>query len=467
MNSISSQSHSHHVVLFPFMAKGHTIPILYFARLLLRRPSISVTVFTTPANRHFISEFLADTTASIIDLPFPQNIPEIPPGIETTHKLPSMSLFPSFALATQLIQKDFERALQILPRVSFLVSDVFLWWTLESANKFNIPRFVFYGTCKYSVCVERSVTWNGLLVGPGSDDELITVPGFPWIKVTRRDFDEPKGSEVDLMKAVVSSVANSYGFILNSFYELEHVFVDYWNSHYGPKAWCVGPFCLADPQRVNRPEEPQEKTTWKQWLDHKIDQGGSVLYIAFGTHAEISIEQIKEIAIGLEKSGVNFLWVIRNIEAELGQGFEERVKERGIVVRDWVDQREILEHESVQGFLSHCGWNSVLESVCAGVPILAWPVMAEQPLTARMVVEEMKVGLRVETCDGSVRGFVKWEGLKKMVKELMEGEMGKEVRNNVKVIADMAKKAMEENNGSSWCTLDLLLDETSQSQRVY
>ncbi|MQK22673.1 hypothetical protein EI013_30365, partial [Escherichia coli] len=93
--------------------------------------------------------------------------------------------------------------------------------------------------------------------------------------------------------------------------------------------------------------------------------------------AEMSHEQLEEIATGLEESMVNFLWVIRKDEWGLPDGFEEKVKSRGIVVREWVDQREILMHESVEGFLSHCGWNSVLESICAGVPILAWPMMAE------------------------------------------------------------------------------------------
>ena len=98
----------------------------------------------------------------------------------------------------------------------------------------------------------------------------------------------------------------------------------------------------------------------------------------------------------------------------------------------WVDQTEILNHESVEGFLSHCGRNSAMEAICAGVPILAWPMMAEQLLNARMVVEEIKIGLRVETVDGSVRGFVKAEGLEKMVKKLMEGEEGEVVRKKVK-----------------------------------
>ncbi|KAK1568641.1 hypothetical protein Q3G72_027023 [Acer saccharum] len=454
---------SHHVILFPFMSKGHTIPLLHLAHLLLRLPRVAVTVFTTPANRPFISNFLVNTTASIIDLPFPENVSGIPPGIESTDKLPSMSLYVPLARATKLMQPDFERAVQDMPRVSFLVSDGFLWWTLESATKFGFPRFVFFGMNNYALCVSRSVGLNRtLLDGPKSDDELNTVTGFPWIKVTRNDFDpvftdaEPKGPPLELFIDQVTAASNSYGMIVNSFYELEPVFVEHLNREAKPKAWCVGPLCLADPPRIQH-----RKPTWIEWLDQKLEQGSSVLYVAFGTQAEISLEQLKEISSGLEESNVNFLWVIRNKESELGDGFEERVRDRGIIVREWVDQREILLHQSIQGFLSHCGWNSVMESICAGVPILAWPMMADQPLNARMVVEEIKVGVRVETCNGSVKGFVKKEGLKKMVKELMEGDKGEEVRKKVKEYAEMANKAMEENTGSSWRSLDMLMSEIS------
>nr|POF03652.1 udp-glycosyltransferase 90a1 [Quercus suber] len=320
-----------------------------------------------------------------------------------------------------------------------MVSDGFLWWTLESASKFNIPRFVFYGMCYYSCCVTRAVAIDRLLSGLESNDELITVPPLPWIKVTRNDF-EPSISEGELkgrkfeftMETIIATLLNSYGIIFNSFYELEPLFDDYWNRECTPKAWSVGPLCLAEPPKGRT--EPHNKPKWVQWLDKKLDQGSSVLYVAFGSQAEISPAQLKEIATGLEESKANFLWVIRKCESEISDGFEERVKDRGIV-------------------------NSVLESICAGVPILAWPMMADQPLNARMVVKEIKVGLRVETCDGSVRGFVKWEGLEKMVKELMEGEKGKEVRKKSKELAEMAKKAMAE-GGSSKCTLDLLINKT-------
>ncbi|KAJ4850899.1 hypothetical protein Tsubulata_035644 [Turnera subulata] len=457
----------YHAVLFPFMSKGHIIPSLRLAHLLLRR-GISITFFTTPANRSFIAKSLANTTASIIDIPFPKNIPEIPPEVESTDKLPSMSLFPQFALATKHMQADFEKALEMLPRVNFLVSDGFLWWTLESANKFGFPRLVFYGMNAYSLSLTIAVGASRLLFGPESDDQLITVPQFPWIKVTRNDFGpnfrvpEPKGSLPEFVTACRIATSNSYGMIFDGFYELEPTFADYWKMENGNGSWFVGPLCLVEPLTVEH--APHKKPTCIQWLDQKLEQGRPVLYVAFGSQAEIRPEQLHEITIGLEKSEVNFLWVTRAKESELGDEFEERVKERGIVVREWVNQREILMHPSIQGFLSHCGWNSVLESVSAGVPILCWPMMAEQHLNTRMIVEEIKIGLRVETCNGSVTGFVRWEGLRKMVKELMEGELGKMVRKNVKYYAQMAKKAIEKETGSSWRALDNMVGEICGSK---
>ncbi|KAK8347046.1 hypothetical protein V6Z12_A07G257400 [Gossypium hirsutum] len=144
MDTNSSKFSTHHAVLFPFMSKGHIIPILNLARLLLRR-GMAATMFTTTGNRPFIAESLAHTSVCIIDIPFPQNAPEIPPGVESTNLLPSMSLFFPFCKATKQMQPMVEEKLQVLVQVrpvSFMVSDGFLWWTLESATKFGLPRLV-------------------------------------------------------------------------------------------------------------------------------------------------------------------------------------------------------------------------------------------------------------------------------------------------------------------------------------
>ncbi|CAA3016867.1 UDP-glycosyltransferase 90A1-like [Olea europaea subsp. europaea] len=441
---------SPHVVIFPFMSKGHTIPVLHLARLLLHRGA-AVTLFTTPANRPFISTALFDTTVSIIDLPFPQNIDGIPPGVESTDKLPDMSQWSRLAIAAKLMKPYFEKALSSLPRISFMITDGFLGWTLESAQKFGIPRFVYYGMSNFSMALSFAVSQSRqLFIDMGSDNKkLFTIPSVPWIKFSRNDFDavfvDPEYQNTEHSEYVseqIQATGKSYGIIVNSFYELESVYADYWNREIGPKAWCVGPLCLSAPPPQNKAENGQTRS-WIQWLDGKQEEGKPVLYVAFGSQADISREQIKQIKIGLEKSGVNFLWVVRNKQAEDDDGFEHQVRDRGLLVKEWVDQREILEHSSVQGFLSHCGWNSVMESICAHVPILAWPMMADQPLNAKMVVEEIEIGLRLETFDGSGNGFVSWEHLEKMVKELMEGEMGKKVRKKVKEIGGAGQKQLQ------------------------
>ncbi|KAI4346998.1 hypothetical protein L6164_007852 [Bauhinia variegata] len=454
-SSTSNHSHPHpHALLFPFMSKGHTIPLLHLARFLLRR-DLAVTIVTTPANRPFVVESLQGATASIVDIPVPDDIPG---GVESTDKLPSNSLFYKFATATAGMQHHFDRLLETLPRVSFMVSDGFLWWTLESASKLGVPRLVYYGMSSYASAVSREAFMSGLFSGSQHEDELVTLTRFPWIRLTKNDFEsefrnpEPQSLSFKFHMNMISATINSYGILVNSFYELESVFIDYLNTESAPKSWCVGPLCT----NISEPKQPRKFGFWVEWLDQKVKEKCSVLYVAFGSQAEISAEQFTEIAKGLEKSMVNFLWVVRKREWELPDGFEERVGNRGIVVREWVDQREILMHEGVKGFLSHCGWNSVLESICAGVPILAWPVMAEQHLNVRMVEEEMKVGFRVPTCNGSVRGFVKWEGLTEQVRDLMEGEKGKKARNKVQQLAAVANKAVQE-GGSSCQALDSLI----------
>ncbi|XP_022895143.1 UDP-glycosyltransferase 90A1-like [Olea europaea var. sylvestris] len=461
MSLLSSYNPKPHVVLFPFMSKGHTIPLLQLARLLLCR-GCALTLFTTPENRPYIVQSLSGDDITIIDLPFPGNIPGIPPGIESTDKLPSMSLFFSFARATKLMQPYFEGALQKIPHVTCIVSDLFLHWTVESAIKFGVQQLGFDGMSNYVNSINRDAVINGLLSLHESADEPFTLSSFPWIKLTRNDFDypfnqrHPSGPLFDFIMEMGIALSKSYGLLVNSFYELEPLYVEYWNRESKAKAFCVGPLCMARPPKM----EPvlHQECRWIKWLDQKLAKKKPVLYVAFGSQAEISSTQLTEIARGLEESKVSFLWVVRKSGRELGDEFEDRIKERGIIVKEWVDQKRILEHEIVQGFLSHCGWNSVLESISAEVPILAWPMMAEQPLNAKMVVEEIKIGLRVETVNGSGNKFVQAESFKNKVKELMEGEKGEEVRKKVKQVAEAARNSMME-GGSSWHTLNQLIKE--------
>ncbi|OVA18915.1 UDP-glucuronosyl/UDP-glucosyltransferase [Macleaya cordata] len=130
-------------------------------------------------------------------------------------------------------------------------------------------------------------------------------------------------------------------------------------------------------------------------------------------------------------------------------GFLVRTKDRGLVLKSWAPQVSILNHKSVGGFVTHCGWNSILEAVCAGIPMVAWPLYAEQRLNKMLLVEEMKLALSIDESKG---GFVSAAELEKRVKGLMDSEEGKALRENILMMSEAAKAAIGE-GGSSHGTL--------------
>ncbi|KAI3997817.1 hypothetical protein MKX01_007704 [Papaver californicum] len=451
------------------MAKGHTIPLLHLTRLLfLHRIDIAITIFTTHANSPFIRQSLSGMKASVIDLTFPQKIhPEIPEGIESVDKLTSLSLLVPFAKATKFLQPEFDAILETLrPNVSCIISDGFLPWSLESASRLCIPRLVFDGVSNYTMALYKIISEHDFPTG-SDDDVFDVVPYFPELKLTKNDFEpefshpEP-GEHTDFYTEEFIARQNSHGIIMNSFRELEPEFVDYWNREASPRAWCIGPLCLASEKKVV--SERNSRPIWMQWLDEMSEIEKPVLYVAFGSAEEITIEQYRELATGLENSGERFLWVLRLPwfdNDEFMVAFEERVKERGVLVKnEWVDQVEILSHSCVHGFMSHCGWNSVLESICESVPVLGFPITADQHLNARMVEEYFRIGVKVVTRTGSVRGFFGSACIEKKVKEVMniKDEKWKGMFKNVKKLSEKARDAMEV-GGSSWHTLNLLIDE--------
>ncbi|KAJ0989209.1 hypothetical protein J5N97_007565 [Dioscorea zingiberensis] len=453
-----------HIAIFPFMSKGHTIPLLHLAQLLYHRCLTStITLFTTPLNSPFIRQSLTGVKANVIELPFPENIPDLPPGIESTDRLPSMLLFLPFIHAVKQLQPLFEETLKSLPTINLLISDGFLGWSRDSSAKFNIPRMVFYGMGNFAMTISAIVATEKPHRHVSSDDEPFSVTPLPHLKFTKSDFSppfddpDPKGPLAEFVYEQMIATRQSHGIMVNSFYELDEPYLDYWNKNIGPKAWCVGPLCLMAKHNVELDQSLEEqRRACMQWLDVRSTSNRPVLYVAFGSQAHVPAVQLQEIAAALEKSEIDFLWVIRDEDAEFGE-FEQKVQDRGMVVHKWVDQVEILRHESIKGFMSHCGWNSVMESVTAGVPILAWPLIAEQHLNAKFVVEEMKVGLGIR-----MRGrdeLIKSEHVEEMVRELMAGEGGKEVAKNVKVLSDKAKMAMD--GGSSWSSLEAMISEVS------
>ncbi|TKY68847.1 UDP-glycosyltransferase 72B1 [Spatholobus suberectus] len=192
----------------------------------------------------------------------------------------------------------------------------------------------------------------------------------------------------------------------------------------------------------------------------------SVLYVSFGSGGTLSQEQITELAYGLELSNHKFLWVVRapsslasdaylsaQNDVDLLQflpcGFLERTKEQGMVVPSWAPQVQILSHSSVGGFLTHCGWNSTLESVLKGVPLITWPLYAEQRMNAVVLSEDLKVGVRPRVNENDL---VEREEIADVVKRLMQGKEGREMSKRMKELKEAATNALKE-DGSSTKTL--------------
>lgn len=206
------------------------------------------------------------------------------------------------------------------------------------------------------------------------------------------------------------------GLIVNSFEKLEtKAFLALKNGacvmeEQKPRVFCVGP--LVEMIKENNNVVVDDDNGCLSWLNLQPSQ--SVVFLSFGSYGRFSKRQIKEIALGLEKSVKRFLWVVRNpigyereelsFEELFPLGFFERTKEKGKVVKDWAPQVKVLSHDSVGGFVTHCGWKSVLEAITSGVSMVTWPLYAEQRLNRVVMVEEMKVALALkENEDGFVQ----------------------------------------------------------------
>lgn len=201
-----------------------------------------------------------------------------------------------------------------------------------------------------------------------------------------------------------------------------------------------------------------------KWLASK--KPGSVVYMCFGTNASFSASQLREIATGLAASGQNFIWVVRKAknndgeEEWLPEGYEKRVEEKGLIIRGWAPQVLILDHEAVGGFVTHCGWNSVLEGVSAGLPMVTWPIFAEQFYNEKLITEVLRTGVSVgaKKWIRLVGDYVKSEQIERAVKEIMIGERSEEMRSRAKAVGEMARRAVEE-GGSSYSDLGNLIQE--------
>ncbi|KAL8258620.1 hypothetical protein R6Q59_026573 [Mikania micrantha] len=211
--------------------------------------------------------------------------------------------------------------------------------------------------------------------------------------------------------------------------------------------WALGPF---NPLELKSVSKASKVEGCLNWLDKQ--EINSVILVSFGTTISFSQKQITEIAIGLEKSDQKFVWIVREADrgdafsndvthVELPKGYEDRIKDQGLVVREWAPQLNMLAHPSIGGFMSHCGWNSCIESISMGVPIAAWPIHSDQPNNAILVSKILKIGFPVkDRCEKEE--VVSAVTVEKAVRRLMGTNEGDEMRKRAAALGLGVRKSV-------------------------
>ncbi|PKA64548.1 UDP-glycosyltransferase 73C4 [Apostasia shenzhenica] len=483
-----------HFVLIPLMAAGHTIPMIDMACLLAGHGA-AVTLITTPLNAARVkatadSIHMSGDPINIVALTFPAAEFGLPEGCENLDAVPTLDLIPNFFHACAALREPLVVHLRQVPTSpSCIIADSFHPWAHDLAVEFGVPRFMFNGFCSFSLLCRYVIYHEKILERIKEDEEQFIIPGLLHrVEISKDQCPKSIGGTVmvDFRDKMMAAEALADGVVINSFDELEPEYVAAFGKATGKTVMTIGPMLLCNEEdaaktgRGNQSAIDEERCL--SWLDGR--RPGSVVYVSFGSLAKTPPEQVMEIGLGLEASNQAFVWVIkageRSPEVEEWierERFEERTKERGLLIRGWAPQRLILGHPAVGGFVTHCGWNSTLEGVTAGVPMATWPHFAEQFLNERLVVEILKIGVSVGVKkatmfvkdgrkDGAEPAAVRREEVERAVRRLMEedGE-GKEVRERARVMGEKARKAMKE-GGSSHLNLNRLVRFARERERA-
>ncbi|CAK9874178.1 unnamed protein product [Sphagnum jensenii] len=478
-----------HVVAFPFPAKGHILPMVQLSKSLANHGIAITFVIATPhlaSARALVEESFEDQgqiqfvcfeiPPQFVDANFhnfldlmrylKQDKQEEFAGIIQQLMAPDViaSNQPSFPISHS--SSGSVGSFRFSPPVC-IISDMLLNWTQDTSDAFKIPRYCLY------TCPARglSLSWHGidwlnqgLVPFPPDAQERLEIPGFPPFL----PIDLPEGFKqgtantkfhVQQLFANFEKLKEANMVLVNTVYELESGIIAGLQKFH--RILTVGPLLLSHNDKSLFKVDAKENNC----LQFLIQQPrSSVLYICFGTIFTLPTKQLNELAVGLEASGVRFLWVIKTPKDEDGnlapdittflpEGFMERTKDRGLVYTSWAPQIQILAHPAVGGFLTHCGWNSIMESISMGVSMIAWPLWADQMLNARFCVDVLNIAIAVDK-----KEIVGPEEVERVVRLLMEDGTNEIVRKNVKELSKVVGQGIEP-GGSSRKNLDLLVEE--------
>ncbi|GLJ47388.1 hypothetical protein SUGI_1000220 [Cryptomeria japonica] len=366
-----------HVAIFPLSAgMGHFLPLVEFAKRLCHFHGFSITLIISKwmwkSQQTALLERLASSALDI-------RITEIPHIAEDENEQ-NMKIATRISMFMLKAKPHIEGVLQSLcssSPVSAFITDLFCTELLDVTAKLKMPSYIFVASSAAYVCfmLHLPKLVSEIKVSFKDADFEVEIPGLP--PIPARDLSNSVQDRSDFAFKLIlhhaSRCREASGILINTFAELEEEAMETLSTPATPPIYSIGPLMFTDS------DTPDESRCLK-WLDEQPPL--SVLFVAFGSGGVLSREQITDLAIGLEASGHRFLWVLRGyksgdsssletvISQLLPEGFEIRNKDRGLVLLNWAPQIPVLSHPSTGGFLSHCGWNSTLESISHGVPMI-------------------------------------------------------------------------------------------------
>ncbi|KAG4991819.1 hypothetical protein JHK87_025276 [Glycine soja] len=431
-----------HVAFLPSAGMGHLNPFLRLAATFIRY-GCKVTLITPKptvslAESNLISRFCSS---------FPHQVTQLDLNLVSVDPTTVDTIDPFF-----LQFETIRRSLHLLPPILSLLStplsafiyDITLITPLLSViEKLSCPSYLYFTSSArmFSFFARVSVlsaSNPGQIPSSFIGDDGVKIPGFT-SPIPRSSVPPAilQASSNLFQRIMLEDSANvtklNNGVFINSFEELEGEALAALNGGKVleglPPVYGVGPLMACEYEKGDEEGQKGCMSSIVKWLDEQSK--GSVVYVSLGNRTETRREQIKDMALGLIECGYGFLWVVKlkrvdkedeeGLEEVLGSELSSKVKEKGVVVKEFVDQVEILGHPSVGGFLSHGGWNSVTETVWKGVPCLSWPQHSDQKMSAE-VIRMSGMGIWPEEWGWGTQDVVKGDEIAKRIKEMMSNE---------------------------------------------
>ncbi|KAM0892973.1 hypothetical protein ACQ4PT_025441 [Festuca glaucescens] len=400
------------VLLLPFPgAQGHTNPMLQFGRRLAYHGLCPTLVAT---------HYVLSTTPPPGD---PFRVAAISDGFDAGGSASSPSIAQYMSRLEAVGSETLRELLLSEARggrsVRVLVYDPLLAWALRVARAAGVPAAAFFSQpCAVNIIYGELCA--GRLALPVTDGRALLARGAREERLSWRCRSSTESSEVEYMESTWR--AKMIGPTVPSFYLDDHRSPS--NKFYGFNYLSGEESCM-------------------DWMEKQ--SANSVVFVSYGTFSEYEAPRLEELGNGLCNSGKPFLWVVRSSEAhKLSEKLKAKCEENGLIV-SWCPQFEVLAHKSIGCFVTHCGWNSTLEAVACGVPLVGIPHWADQPTVAKYVQSVWGMGVRAQPCEN---GWIKRDEVNRCINEVMDGKRKDEYKRNAVNWMQKAKKAMQEGGSS-------------------